>query len=85
MSLAEIEQAVDKLSREELAKLAAYITRQDKLGWDEQIEKDFSPGGKHAAALQRIDAEVSVSKVSSDHVCLANVILNRYGKLTSRT
>ena len=58
MSLAEIEQAVDKLSREELAQLAAYIARQDKLGWDEQIEEDFSPGGKHAAALQRIDAEI---------------------------
>jgi cytochrome c553 len=58
MSLAEIEQAVDKLSREELATLAAYIARQDKLGWDEQIEEDFSPGGKHAAGLQRIDAEI---------------------------
>jgi cytochrome c553 len=58
MSLAEIEQAVDKLSREELAKLAAYIARQDKLGWDEQIQEDFSPGGKHAPALQRIDAEI---------------------------
>lgn len=58
MSLAEIEQAVDKLSRDELAKLAAYIARQDKLGWDEQIEEDFSPGGKHAAALERVDAEI---------------------------
>ncbi len=58
MSLAEIEQAVDKLSRDELAKLAAYIARQDKLGWDEQIEEDFAPGGKHAAALERIDAEI---------------------------
>jgi cytochrome c553 len=58
MSLAEIEQAVDKLSRDELAKLAAYIGRQDKLGWDEQIEEDFAPGGKHAAALERIDADI---------------------------
>jgi len=58
MSLTEIEQAVDKLSRDELAKLAAYIARQDKLGWDEQIEEDFSPGGKHAAALERVDAEI---------------------------
>lgn len=58
MSLAEIEQAVDKLSRDELAKLAAYIARQDKLGWDEQIEEDFAPGGKNAAALERIDVEI---------------------------
>jgi cytochrome c553 len=58
MSLPEIEQAVDKLSRDELAKLAAYITPQDKLGWNEQIEEDFAPGGKHAAALKRIGAEI---------------------------
>lgn len=35
-----------------------YIARQDKLGWDEQIEEDFAPVGKHAAALERIDAEI---------------------------
>jgi len=58
MSLAEIEEAVKELTPEELTKLAAYITRQDKLGWDEQIEEDFSPGGKHAATLQRVEAEI---------------------------
>jgi hypothetical protein len=58
MSLAEIEKAVDALSPEELAKLAAYVARQDKLAWDEQIDQDFSTGGKHAAALEKIDAEI---------------------------
>ena len=58
MSLAEIEKAVDALSPQELAKLAAYIARHDKLAWDEEIERDFSPGGKHAAALDKIDSEI---------------------------
>jgi hypothetical protein len=58
VSLAEIEEAVKELSREELAKLAAFIARQDKLVWDEELEQDFSPGGKHAAALEKIDAEI---------------------------
>ena len=58
VSLTEIEQAVKELSREELAKLAAFIARQDKLVWDEELEQDFSPGGKHAAALEKIDAEI---------------------------
>ena len=57
MSLAEIEEAVKNLNREELAKLAAYIARQGKLSWDEELEEDFSPGSKHAPALERIDAE----------------------------
>ena len=47
---------------EELTKLAGYIIRQDKLGWDEQLEEDFSPGGKHAEALSRIDAEIDAGK-----------------------
>jgi hypothetical protein len=58
MSLAEIEEAVKGLNREELAKLAAYIARQDKLVWDEALEEDFSPGGKHATTLEKIDAEI---------------------------
>ena len=43
VSLTEIEAAVKELSREELAKLAAFIARQDKLVWDEELEQDFSP------------------------------------------
>ena len=58
MSLAEIEKAVDELSPKELTKLAAYIVRRDRLAWDEEIEEDFSPGGKHEKALERIDAEI---------------------------
>ena len=62
MSLAEIEKAVDALSPEDLAKLASYIARQDKLAWDEQIDRDFSPDGKHAAVLEKIDAEIDKGK-----------------------
>jgi hypothetical protein len=58
VSLTEIEEAVRRLNRQELAKLAAYIAKQDKLSWDEQLEEDFSPGGKHASALEKIDAEI---------------------------
>ena len=58
MSLAEIEKAVDELSPDELAKLAAYIVDRDKLAWDKEIEEDFSPGGKHEKALAKIDVEI---------------------------
>ena len=49
---------MDALSAEELAKLAAYIARHHKLAWDEEIERDFSPGGKRADLLEKIDAEI---------------------------
>jgi hypothetical protein len=62
MSLAEIEKAVDQLTPEELTKLAAYIARQDRLSWDEQLEEDFSPDGKHGAVLEKLDAEIDAGK-----------------------
>jgi hypothetical protein len=38
--------------------LAAHIARRDKIAWDKEIEDDFSPGGKHEKALEKIDAEI---------------------------
>lgn len=58
MSLAEIEEAVATLPPEELARLAAFITRRDSLAWDEELEKDFSADGKHSQVLQKLDAEI---------------------------
>ena len=58
MSLAEIKDAVTELTPQELAELAAFIQAQDSLAWDREIEKDFSPGGKHHALLAEIDAEI---------------------------
>jgi len=58
MSLPEIEKAVDELPPRELTKLAAYIARRDKLAWDRELEEDFSPGGKHEKALEKINAEI---------------------------
>jgi hypothetical protein len=38
--------------------LAAHIARRDKIAWDKEIEDDFSLGGKHEKALEKIDAEI---------------------------
>ena len=57
MSLVEIEEAVDKLSPEELTKLAAHIARRDKLAWDKEIDEDFSPGRKYHEALKSLIEE----------------------------
>jgi hypothetical protein len=42
MSLAEIKTAVDALSTEELAELAAFLRELDNAAWDRQIDADFS-------------------------------------------
>ena len=65
MSLSEIEKAVDELPPNELAKLAAYIARRDKLAWDRELEEDFSPGGKHEKVLKKIDAEIDAGNFTA--------------------
>jgi hypothetical protein len=65
MSLSEIEKAVDELPPNELAKLAAYIARRDKLAWDRELEEDFSPGGKHEKVLEKIDAEIDAGNFTA--------------------
>jgi hypothetical protein len=62
MSFTEIEKAVDRLSLEELAKLAAYIAHHDNLAWDKPLERDFALGEKHEKALEKIDAEIDARK-----------------------
>ena len=52
--LAEIEKVIDELPPKELTKLAAYVIHRDKVAWDQEIEEDFSPGGKHEKALAKI-------------------------------
>jgi hypothetical protein len=58
VSLAEIEKAVDALSPEELAQLASFIRERENAVWDEEIDRDFSPGGKHEPLLKKIDAQI---------------------------
>jgi len=58
MSLAEIKTAVKELSPAELAELATFVREQDSLAWDNEMERDFSPGGKHYASLAKIDAAI---------------------------
>jgi len=58
MSLAEIKTAVTELSPKELAELSAFIDKQNNLAWDQEIESDFSSGGKHHALLAGIDAQI---------------------------
>jgi hypothetical protein len=64
MSLAEIEKAVDRLSPEELAKLADYIARHDKAAWDEELARDFSAGGRLWPLLDDVEKDIRAGRLS---------------------
>ena len=63
MSLAEIKQAVDELSPEELAELAAFIQSRDNAAWDRQIDTDFAEGGRLRGVLDEVRADMKANRL----------------------
>jgi hypothetical protein len=53
VSLTEIKSAVEALSADELAELAAFVRERENRAWDKQIDADFAEGGR----LSRIAEE----------------------------
>ncbi len=63
MSLADLKQAVHKLSPPDLAELAAFIREEDNLAWDSQIDKDFAEGGKFSSVLEEVRNDLRAGRV----------------------
>jgi len=63
VSLAEIKTAVDALSPEELAELAAFIRERDQAAWDRQIDADFAEGGRLHSAAENIRADIRAGRL----------------------
>jgi len=59
MDVAQIQQAIEELPAEEQTALAAWVVDRDRARWDEEIERDFSPGGAGMALLDKVKKQVS--------------------------
>jgi hypothetical protein len=62
VSLADIKTAVDALSAEELAELAALVHERDEAAWDRQIEADFAEGGRLHSVIKEVDADIRAGR-----------------------
>jgi hypothetical protein len=58
MDLTEIRQAIEELSADQQASLAAWLSERDRIQWDLELEQDFSPGGAGMSLLQRVRSQV---------------------------
>jgi hypothetical protein len=58
VDLAQIQRAIVELPPEEQTALAAWIVDRDRGRWDEEIERDFSPGGAGMELLDRVRKQV---------------------------
>jgi hypothetical protein len=62
MDLAELQNAIEELPKEQQAALAAWLTRRDQAEWDAEIERDFSPGGSGIALLEEMKVDARAGK-----------------------
>lgn len=58
MTIEAIKGAILALSEKDRLELEDWLADR----WDEQIRKDFSPGGRGAAVIDRVDAEIDAGK-----------------------
>jgi hypothetical protein len=58
VDLTQIQHAIVELPAEEQTALAAWIVDRDSARWDEEIERDFSPGGAGMELLDRVRKQV---------------------------
>lgn len=63
MSVKEIEEAITRLSPEELAELSVWLADYQAQVWDEQIKRDLE-AGRLDALLEEVDAEYEAGEAT---------------------
>jgi hypothetical protein len=63
VSLTEIKTAVDALSADELAELAAFVRERENRAWDQQIDADFAGGGRLSAVAEEVRADIRAGRL----------------------
>ena len=58
MTLEALKEAVVHLSESEREQFAHWFEELAEEAWDKQIERDFSPGGRGAHVVEKIDREI---------------------------
>ena len=62
MTLDAIKEAIEQLPQEQQTVLANWLSERDWKSWDEQIERDFSPGGPGTPLLAELEREIAEGK-----------------------
>ncbi len=62
MTVEAIKDAIAGLSVEERHSLAAWLNELEYDAWDREMVKDFSPGGRGAALVERVKRQIAEGK-----------------------
>ncbi len=62
MTLEAIKEAIQHLPAEERRRLLGWFEQMEEAAWDEQIARDFAPGGKGEWLAKELRQEISQGK-----------------------
>lgn len=62
MTLRAIKEAIEHLPQEERRKLAGWFEGMEEAAWDEDLKRDFSPGGKGEKLAKELQQEIFQGK-----------------------
>jgi hypothetical protein len=62
MTLEAIKEAIERLPPDQQTVLASWLSERDWKAWDEQIEHDFSSGGRGVPLLAELEREIAEDK-----------------------
>ena len=80
MTVDAIKLEIGHLSEEERKQLLDWLGELEQEAWDREMERDFSPGGRGAHLLERIDREIDRAISADDVVPLENGLRTRRGQ-----
>jgi hypothetical protein len=62
MDLAEIQQAIEELPKDQQSTLAAWLIERGQAEWDAEIERDFSPGGAGIGLIEEMKVDARAGR-----------------------
>ncbi len=77
MTVEAIKEAITALPEDQRHSLASWLNELDYDDWDKQMVKDFSPGGRGMALVEKVKREVAESKTVPLKQGLAQAKANR--------
>jgi hypothetical protein len=62
MTVEEIRAAIEQLSEPERRKLANWFEELEEVSWDDEMARDFSPGGRGQPLVEKINQDLDEAK-----------------------
>ena len=62
MTLKTIQEAIEHLPKQQQNALLRWLEEREEAAWDEEIERDFSPGGRGMPLLEKVKADIHAGK-----------------------